>query len=117
MGIQMAKRMRPKDPLTFIRQCVNERKLWWTYHINMRLKQRCISRKEIISSTADYEIIDQYPDDKYFPSYLIFSRYKDIVFHILFAVDVEGDNVRVVTAYYPDPEEWDSDLKARRKTP
>ena len=83
----------------------------------MRLKQRYISRQEIISSTANYEIIAEYPDDKYFPSYLIFSRTKHAVFHILLAVDVEGDNVRVVTAYYPAPEEWESTLKTRRKTP
>jgi hypothetical protein len=83
----------------------------------MRLKERCISRQEIISSSANYEIIDEYPDDKYFPSYLIYSRYKDAVFHILFAADVEGDNVRVVTAYYPDLGEWESDLKTRRKIP
>ena len=30
------------------------------------------------------------------------------------AADVESDNVRVVTAYLPDPNEWESDLKARR---
>lgn len=81
----------------------------------MRLRQRSISRDEIISSTVDYEIIDEYPEDKYFPSYLIFSRYKQTVFHILFAVDVDGENVRVVTAYHPDPEEWESDLKKRSK--
>ena len=82
----------------------------------MRLRQRCISRQEIISSTANYEIIAEYPDDKYFPSYLVYSQYKDAAFHILFAIDVDGDNVRVVTAYSPDPEEWESDLKTRRTT-
>lgn len=109
--------MLPENPLAFIRQCIKQRKVWWTYHINMRLKQRCISRQEIISSTTNYEIIDEYSGDKYFPSYLIYSRYKHAVFHVLFAVDVEGDNVRVVTAYYPDPKEWEADLKTRRKTP
>ena len=105
----------PEDPLEFIRQCIRQRKILWTYHINMRLKQRSITRHEIISSTVAYEIVDAYPEDKYFPSYLIFSQHKHTVFHILFAVDVDGDNVRVVTAYYPDPEEWESDLKTRRK--
>ena len=105
----------PEDPLKFIRQCIRQRKILWTYHINMRLKQRSITRHEIISSTVDYEIIDAYPEDKYFPSYLVFSQHKHTVFHILFAVDVDGDNVRVVTAYYPDPEERESDLKTRRK--
>ena len=36
------------------------------------------------------------------------------VFHVLFAADVEGDNVRVVTAYHPDAGEWQDDLKTRR---
>jgi|GEM_PF-1286299 len=34
--------------------------------------------------------------------------------HVLFAVDVDDDNVRVVTAYRPDPEEWEPGF-ARRK--
>jgi len=37
------------------------------------------------------------------------------VFHALFGTDVDGQNVRVVTAYYPSPEEWEEDLKTRRR--
>jgi len=83
----------------------------------MRLEQRSISREQVVSSTKTYEIIGEYPYDKYFPSYLIYCRHKHIILHILFAVDLEGDNVRVVTAYRPDPDEWESDFKTRRKTP
>lgn len=36
------------------------------------------------------------------------------VFHVLFAVDVAGDNVRIVTAYRPNPEGWGSSLKFRK---
>jgi len=36
------------------------------------------------------------------------------VFHVLFAVDLEGNNVRIVTAYYPDPIRWEADMKTRR---
>ena len=36
------------------------------------------------------------------------------IFHVLFAVDIEEDDVRIVTAYYPDPEEWKKDFKTRR---
>jgi hypothetical protein len=107
--------MSAKNPLQFIRECVEKRKLLWTYHINMRLKQRCITREKIIASVNTYEIIEAYADDKYVPSYLVYSRHKDTIFHIVFAVDFEGDNVRIVTAYSPDPQEWESDLKTRRK--
>jgi len=41
--------------------------------------------------------------------------FQNHVFHVLFAADVEGDNVRVVTAYYPSLEEWEEDLKTRRR--
>jgi hypothetical protein len=34
--------------------------------------------------------------------------------HVLFAVDVPGDNVRVITAYGPSADEWNDDLKTRR---
>lgn len=51
------------------------------------------------------------------PSYLILAQHGGKMFHVLFAVDVAGDNVRVVTAYRPNPDEWQPDLKTRRKTP
>ncbi|MDI6794283.1 MAG: DUF4258 domain-containing protein [bacterium] len=83
----------------------------------MRLKSRFIPRQTILESTAQYEIIEAYPEDKYLPSYLVYSWHQQTAFHILFATDVEGDNVRVVTAYYPDPDKWEIDFKTRRKSP
>jgi hypothetical protein len=80
----------------------------------MRLKERYIPRTYILESTERYEIIESYPKDKYLPSYLIYSRHEVRIFHALFAVDVDGDHVRIVTAYYPTPEEWDEKLKKRR---
>jgi len=70
----------------------------------------------ILNSTGSYEIIKSYPDDKYMPSYLVYSKVDDIIIHILFAVDIEHKNVRVVTAYRPDPSHWKKDLKTRRKS-
>ena len=80
----------------------------------MRMKDRFISRESIIDSVDNYEIIEEYPKDKYLPSYLIYSKHQNRMFHVLFAVDVKGDNVRVVTAYYPNPNEWKEDFKSRR---
>lgn len=109
------KRTLPADPLEFIRSRVKERRVFWTYHVNMRLKDRAMSREAILESILDYEIIEAYTEDKYLPSYLVCSRHQNVVFHVLFAADVEGDNVRIITAYHPDPAHWDADLKTRRK--
>ncbi len=80
----------------------------------MRLKGRSIPRQAILESVVHFEIIEEYPQDKYLPSYLIYSRHLDFIFHVLFAVDVQGDNVRIITAYRPDPKEWEEDLRTRR---
>ena len=101
----------PDDPLAFIRRCVSERKIHWTYHVNMRLAGRYLKRDEILNAVDSYEIIESYPEDKYLPSYLVLAAAS---FHVQFATDVEGENVRIVTVYRPDPIEWKSDLKTRR---
>ena len=88
----------------------------FTYHVNMRLGQRVIARETIIQATESYEMVEEYPEDKYFPSYLLLGRRGEEAFHVLFGADIEGQNVRIVTAYYPSLEEWDVDLKTRRRS-
>jgi len=61
----------PDDPLKFIQRCIGQRKILWTYHVNIRLKGRFIPRQALIESYASYEIIEQYLKDKYLPSYLL----------------------------------------------
>lgn len=107
-------RVLPQDPRGFIQRCMREEKIYWTYHVNMRLKDRFIPRQTVVESVDNHEIIEEYPDDKYLPSYLVYSRYQGPPFHVLFATDVPGDNIRIITAYYPDPDEWEADLKTRR---
>jgi hypothetical protein len=110
-------RLIPEDPLAFIRRCVQERSILWTYHVQMRLRGRSIPRSAILESAESYEIIESYPTDKYLPSYLVLASHGGEVVHILFAVDVPGANVRVVTAYKPDPKEWEPDLRTRSNRP
>jgi hypothetical protein len=105
------------DPLGFIQKCVSKGKVFWTYHVNMRLKHRFISRRVILESHANYEILEKYQEDKYLPSYLVRSAYRNDIIHIVFAVDLEGDNVRIITAYFPNPAEWERDFRTRRRTP
>ena len=48
----------------------------------MRLRDRFISRQDSIDSVNSYEIIEEYPHDKYLPSYLVYSIYHDVLFHV-----------------------------------
>ena len=112
----MAERKLPDNPISFIRNCLRGGRILWTYHVNMRLGRRFIARETIISAADSYEIVEAYPEDKYFPSYLLLGRLGEETFHVLFGTDVDGQNVRIVTAYYPTPEEWEIDLKTRRRS-
>jgi len=109
-----ADRKLPADPLRFIRECVRNRRVLWTYHVNMRLKGRFIPREAVLDAVESYEIIEAYPGDKYLPSYLVLATSLGEAFHVLFGADLEGGNVRVVTAYRPSRDEWEDDLTTRR---
>jgi hypothetical protein len=112
--METPQRKLPDDPLAFIQACIQQRAIFWTYHVNMRLQGRSIARQAILDSLNTYEIIEAYPEDKYLPSYLVLATHSGEQFHVLFAADVAGENVRIVTAYRPSPDEWESDGKTRR---
>ena len=52
----------PADPLRFIQECVRNRRVLWTYHVNMRLSGRFIRREAILDAVESYEIIEAYPE-------------------------------------------------------
>ena len=110
-------RKRPDDPLAFIQKQLRQRHVYWTYHVNVRLAGRYITRQQILDAVGSYEVVESYSDDKYLPSYLLMGAGGGRPFHVLVGADVEGDNVRVVTAYHPDPAEWEGDLRTRRTRP
>ncbi len=108
-------RLLPPDPLDFIQRCVRRGNILWTHHVNMRFGIRLVTRDMILGAVESFEVVEPYPDDKYLPSYLVRGEHASIVFHVLFAADVSGDNVRIVTAYRPDTLRWDADFRRRRQ--
>ncbi|MBR2142687.1 DUF4258 domain-containing protein [Anaerovibrio sp.] len=82
-------------------------------HVEKRMIDRQITRKEIVEVILQGEIIEEYPNDWPHPSCLIFGctingRYLHVV------VAIEPLLLRLVTVYEPDPEIF-PDMKHRRK--
>jgi len=102
------------DDLAFIRQCVQQRSIIWTYHVNMRMQQRSITRNAILAAEPSFEIIENYPDDKYLPSCLVYACCGVDIFHLHIAIDKESGNIRIITAYNPTPDKWNAGFKTRR---
>jgi hypothetical protein len=108
----------PEDALDFVRACVLEHRILWTYHANMRLKARNASRSQVTESTQTYRVVEYYDESRasrYLPSILIYAEYAGEVFHVLFALDRPGSNVRIVTVYRPDAAIWESDFMRRKR--
>ena len=82
--------------------------------MTIRLQQRALTAEMVRSAMATLEIIEAYPHDKYLPSFLVRGESAGFVFHAQVATDVEGENIRIVTMYTPDADEWDDELRHRR---
>jgi hypothetical protein len=86
----------------------------WSGHILTRMQQRGIKIKDIINCILNGEIIEQYEEDYPYPSCLILGKATDEKsIHVVCAL--EGNNIWMITAYYPSESEWLDDLKSRRR--
>jgi len=80
-------------------------------HAVKKMIERSIDRYEVEQTVLTGEIIEDYPDDKYSPSCLIYGRTrKDRDLHVQISFP---PLVVVITTYEPDPAEW-IDFKIRR---
>lgn len=80
-------------------------------HAVKRMIKRSIDRIEIEETVLLGEIIEEYPDDKYSPSCLVYGRSKSGKhLHVQLSLP---PTVIVITAYEPDETEW-TDYRVRR---
>ena len=86
----------------------------YTNHLIIRILQRGIDIIEVEAAILNGKIIQEYPEDYPYPSCLILGR--DRTNHPLHTVcGVSEEALWLITAYYPDPNEWESDWATRRR--
>lgn len=84
-----------------------------TEHARVRLIERNIYISDVVKCIDSGEIIEQYENDKPFPSCLILGMsIKGKYIHIV--VSINEKFIYLITAYYPDLELWEVDLKTRK---
>ena len=100
--------------IQFLRKLINENKIKWSVHCLERMGERDISRMDVKNCISKGEIIEDYPDDFPHPSCLVFGYTVDNkVLHIVTGTD--GEELFIITAYYPNTIKFQSDLKTRRE--
>jgi hypothetical protein len=76
--------------------------------------QRNISTNEVEYVLKRGEIIIDYPNDKPFPSKLLFCFYNERPLHIVCSINEETKTTIIITAYIPTLELWENDFKTRK---
>jgi len=59
-------------------------------------------------------IVEEYPDDSPYPSYLMCRIVRGRPLHVVGAYDKEEGVIIVVTTYEPDPDRWEDSYTKRR---
>jgi hypothetical protein len=98
-----------------IKRKVGEGKYAVSFTHTEKLRLRRIKTGDIEQAVKSGNIIENYPNDPRGPSCLVLGRIGDRALHILFA-RLEAEEILVVTAYEPDPEEWENDWQTRKAT-
>lgn len=98
------------DLLENIQRCFEANLLLYTKHAKFEMENEEFGRvleHEVYEAIWNGEVIEEYPDDKPYPSVLIFGRTKmKRPLHIVCAYNKEENLAIIITVYHPDPNLW-----------
>ena len=94
-----------------IKKCFGNDRVLYTSHARKEMYEEefgQIKEQEVFEAVLNGEVIEDYFDDKPYPSVLIYGNSnREKPLHIVCAYSNEDDTAIVVTVYQPDPCLWD----------
>jgi len=100
--------------LTNLKRIIRNGEYRYSDHAVKKMISRSIDRTEVEETIMSGEIIEEYPDDKYSPSCLVYGKTKagrDL--HVQLSLP---PSVVIITVYEPEETEW-INCRIRRKKP
>lgn len=94
-----------------MRQAIKRGDFEWRKHTLIRLAERNIAQKAVLEAILEGEIIEEYLEDKPFPSCLIFKIVHGEPLHVVVSFDEEAKRAYIITAYKPSLDKFESDFK------
>ncbi len=86
----------------------------WRRHALERMLSRNISRDNVKRVLEEREVIENYSEDHPFPSALFIGFVGKRVLHVIAALDKDEGLIYVITAYEPDMQHFQSDMRTRK---
>jgi Domain of unknown function (DUF4258) len=84
-------------------------------HAGQRMLERRITYRELETVLRSGEIIEEYPDDRPYPSRLMLGWCGQRPVHVVAADAHEAQTTIVITVYEPEPELWTEDFRNRKE--
>jgi len=90
-----------------------ESRIVFRVHALRRMFERQISTDDVRAVIESGTMIQDYPDDRPYPSRLMLGWRGKRPIHVVVARDANEAILIVVTAYEPDPIQWDAEFKRK----
>ena len=89
-------------------------RLVFRVHAIQRLFQRRLAAEDVRHVLTTGTVIETYPSDTPYPSYLVLGFRGPRPIHVVAADNVAANETIVITVYEPQPDQWESDFRRRR---
>jgi hypothetical protein len=84
-------------------------------HAIAQIFRRDIEIGDVRHVLSHGKTIREYPEDKPYPSFLLFGFVKTRPIHVVLARSEDNERCIIITAYEPDPVLWEGDFKTKKK--
>ena len=86
----------------------------FTDHARLEMEKDGISADDVLNAIENGKVIEEYVNDKPFPSCLLYGKSDKNPIHVVCALPQHVNMLIIVTVYTPDPMRW-IEFKRRRK--
>lgn len=88
--------------------------LIFRFHAIGRMFQRKIREEDVRGVLQSGDVIERYPDDVPYPSYLVLGFRGKRPIHVVAADDAQSRQTIVISVYEPDSARWDASFRQRK---
>ena len=85
-------------------------------HALQAMFRRGISAEEVSEALSNGRIIEEYPEDRPYPSRLVLGWSGSRAIHVVAADNHSEQETIIITVYEPDPSRWEPGFEKRRKS-
>ena len=106
--------MEKETVINSIYAAVQSDSIFWKDHILQRIRSRGMQVSRLLEALRVCEVINEYPDDRPFPSYLLLGFADNKPYHIVAGVNIAEAEIHLITAYIPDSDIWHDDYRRKK---